>query len=30
VTWLVWTEDRTVEEIDCVARDVALAALAPG
>ena len=30
VTWLVWTEDRSVEEIDRAARDAALAALAPG
>ena len=30
VTWLVWTEDRSVEEIDRAARDAALAALALG
>ncbi|MEK9558520.1 MAG: 3'-5' exonuclease, partial [Alphaproteobacteria bacterium] len=30
VTWLVWTEDRSVEEIDRDTRDAALAALAPG
>ena len=30
VTWLVWTEDRSVEEIGEAAREAALAALAPG
>ena len=30
VTWLVWTEDRSIEEIDRTARDAALAAMAPG
>ena len=28
VTWLVWTEDRSIEEIDSAARDAALAELA--
>ena len=30
VTWLVWTEDCSVEEIDRATRDAALAALASG
>ena len=30
VTWLVWTEDRSIEEIDALMRDEALQALASG
>ena len=30
ITWLVWTEDRSIEEIDALMRDEALQALASG